>query len=345
MQIKQFLLVFLAITTCIIFTNCKGKKEHQIQALTVVAETAQSHATGSQKQYVGTVEESASTAISFTGSGTITRICVDEGQHVGRGQLIAELDKTQAQNLLSNAEAQLKQANDAYNRMKQLHDNNSLAEIKWIEIQTKLEQAQSQLQLAKKNLADCSVKAPVSGVIGKKYMDAGETALPSEPVCNILNIGDVKINVSIPEKEIGKIQAHTPTTIYVESIDKSFVGGTIEKGVQADALTHTYNIKINIANKDEKLLPGMVCNVGIDINETGKSDGEKYLSVPIRSVQRSADNKLFVWIVQGTKAHRQDITVGETIGNRIEVTGGLKENDIIIVAGYQKLSEGTEVKL
>ena len=89
----------------------------------------------------------------------------------------------------------------------------------------------------------------------------------------------------------------------------------------------------------------MVCNVGIDINEIAKSDGEKYLSVPIRSVQRSADNKLFVWIVQGTKAHRQDITVGETIGNRIEVTGGLKENDKIIVAGYQKLSEGTEVKL
>ena len=342
---KQFIFGILALATCVSLTSCDSKKEHQIKALKVVTETVKSHETGGQKQYVGTIEESASTAISFTGSGTITRICVDEGQHVGKGQLIAELDKTQARNLLSNAEAQLKQANDAYNRMKQLHDNNSLAEIKWIEIQTKLEQAQSQLQLAKKNLADCSVKAPVSGVIGKKYMNVGETALPSEPVCNILNIGTVKINVSIPEKEIGKIQTHTPAIIYVESIDKSFTGGTIEKGVQADALTHTYNIKINIANKEDKLLPGMVCNVSLDISKNANDNGAKYLTVPIRSVQRSADNKLFVWTVIGTKAHRQNITVGETVGNRIEVTGGLNEHDKIIIAGYQKVSEGTEVKL
>ena len=73
--------------------------------------------------YVGMVEEREATAVSFTGMGVVKRVLVREGQAVGKGQLLAEMDDTQARNLLSGAEAQMTQANDALARNKMLHDN------------------------------------------------------------------------------------------------------------------------------------------------------------------------------------------------------------------------------
>ena len=122
-------------------------------------------------------------------------------------------------------------------------------------------QAKSQLDVAKKTLADCRLTAPVSGIIGKKLVGAGETALPSQAVVNILDISTVKVKVAVPEAEIGGINANTPTSIKVEAVDGSYQGGRIEKGVEADALTHTYDIRINVVNNGRKLLPGMVASV------------------------------------------------------------------------------------
>ena len=91
--------------------------------------------------YVGVVEEREATAVSFTGMGVVKRVLVREGQAVGKGQLLAEMDDTQARSLLSGAEAQMTQANDAFSRYTMLHDNGSLPEVQWVEIQSKVAQA------------------------------------------------------------------------------------------------------------------------------------------------------------------------------------------------------------
>ena len=291
--------------------------------------------------YVGMVEEREATAVSFTGMGVVKRVLVREGQAVGKGQLLAEMDDTQARNLLSGAEAQMTQANDALARYKMLHDNGSLPEVQWVEIQSKVAQAKSQLEVAKKNLADCRLVAPVSGVIGKKLIGAGETALPSQAIVNILDISSVKVKVAVPEAEVGGINAHTPTSIVVEAIKGSFQGGQIEKGVQADALTHTYDIRINVANGDRKLLPGMVANVRF-LSDGSQAVGSKM--VPVTAVQRKSDGSLFVWTVgKDRTAHRTTVTIGQPQGNYVSVFDGLNTGDRIATEGYQKLSEGTKV--
>jgi len=287
------------------------------------------------------VEEREATAVSFTGMGVVKRVLVREGQAVGKGQLLAEMDDTQARNLLSGAEAQMTQANDALARYKMLHDNGSLPEVQWVEIQSKVAQAKSQLEVAKKNLADCRLVAPVSGVIGKKLIGAGETALPSQAIVNILDISSVKVKVAVPEAEVGGINAHTPTSIVVEAIKGSFQGGQIEKGVQADALTHTYDIRINVANGDRKLLPGMVANVRF-LSDGSQAVGSKM--VPVTAVQRKSDGSLFVWTVgKDRTAHRTTVTIGQPQGNYVSVFDGLNTGDRIATEGYQKLSEGTKV--
>ena len=335
-------ILFLAIGCWLLAVSCSNKKGQNVKAPTrVKTQMVSPGMVDNAQTYVGIVEEREATAVSFTGMGVVKRMLVNEGQTVAKGQLIAEMDDTQARNLLSGAEAQMTQANDALERYKMLHDNGSLPEVQWVEIQSKVAQAKSQLEVAKKNLADCRLIAPVSGIIGKKLIGTGETALPSQAVVSILDISTVKVKVAVPEAEIGGINATTPTSISVEAINGSYKGGRIEKGVQADALTHTYDIRINVANGNRKLLPGMVASVRF-ISEGSQAIGSKM--IPVTAVQKKADGTLFVWTVgKDSTVHRTTVTIGQTQGNYINVIDGLNVGDRIAIEGYQKLSENSKV--
>ena len=111
--------------------------------------------------------------------------------------------------------------------------------------------------------------------------------------------------------------------------------------MQADALTHTDDIRINVVNRDFKLLPGMVANVRF-IPQGAQGIGNKL--IPVTSVQKKSDGTLFVWTVDANNAaHRTRVTVGETWGNYVKVIDGLSSGQRIVTEGYQKLSEGTKV--
>lgn len=336
---------FLAVAAIVIaLTACSSKKTApQLAPISVTTEEATPSSDYLDKTYVGTLEANTSTPVSFTGIGVVTRVCVEEGQYVSKGQLIAELDDTQARNMLATAQAQMEQANDGLARMKQLHDAGSLPDVKWIEIQTQVSQAKSQLDMCRKNLADCKIYAPVSGVVGSKVFENGMTAVTSEPVVTILDISKVKVRVAVPEREMGAITANTRSTVRVEAIGGTFEGGHIDKGVTADAMTHTYDIKITLPNPDRRLLPGMIANVSLHGAAAGASQNAA-ITLPIRSVQQ-AGNHHFVWTVKDGKAHRQDVTLGETYGNRIVILTGLAAGETVITEGYQKVGEGSAVAL
>ena len=335
--------LLLILASVIIVCSCSEKKEDgkkaPIRVKTLVVSPAMAD---NSVSYVGIVEEREGTAVSFTGMGVVKRLLVSEGQAVGHGQLIAEMDDTQARNLLAGAEATMKQANDAHERYGMLHENGSLPEVKWVEIESKVEQAKSQLEVAKKNLADCRLTAPVSGIIGKKLVGAGETAMPSQAVVTILDISSVKVKVSVPEAEISRLSSTTPSTIVVEAAKTTLKGGHIEKGIEADPLTHTYDVRIQVQNGDRKLLPGMVANVQF------LPDGSQSLqakSLPVTSVQRRSDGSLFVWtIANDSTAHRTTVTTGDTHGNYITIVDGINLGQRVVTEGYQKLSEGTRVR-
>ena len=334
--------VIIGLLTVLMVCSCSEKKRNGTKAPTrVKTEMVSSASEMTGQTFVGIVEESEGTAVSFTGMGVVKRMLVNEGQAVAKGQLIAEMDDTQARNLLNGAEAQMNQANDALERYKILHDNGSLPEVQWVEIQSKVAQAKSQYEVAKKNLADCRLIAPVSGIIGKKLVGAGETAMPSQAVVTVLDINKVKVKVAIPEAEVSDITASTPSVINVEAAQKQVSGGKIEKGVQADALTHTYEIKINVQNADRKLLPGMVASVRFN-GQLKIDNGQLFL--PVTSVQRRADGSMFVWTVaKDSTAHRTTVTTGNTQGNRITIDSGIENGQRVVTEGYQKLSEGTKV--
>lgn len=337
MKIRTMGIVVVVIS----LTACGSKnKKTQMNTIRVCVETVSSRDIYSRRNYVGAVEAETSTAVSFTGSGTVQKVLVDNGQQVHKGQLLAVMDPTHSQNSLLAAKAMMMQAQDAYDRMKVLHERKSLSDMDWVEVQSKLTQAQSSLLTAKKMLADCQLLAPCSGFIGKKMLESGQVALPSQPICTILDINRVKVKVSIPEKEIGAITEHTASQISVAALSKTFIGGKIGKEVEADRISRTYPIKITVDNQHKHLLPGMVCDVWIDLSSTFHSSS---LAVPITAIQRSATGKMFVWKVNDGKAHRANVTLGATRGNRVAIESGLQIGEKIILKGYQKLSEGSPV--
>ncbi len=289
--------------------------------------------------YVGVIEEESSVALSFPSIGTIESIYVSEGEYVKKGQLLAKLDQTSAQNVLDAAESTLKQAQDGYGRLKSIHDNGSLPEIQLIDIETKLQQAQSAYNIASKNLENCVLYAPMDGVVGKKMAEAGESAIIGKTVLTILDINPVKVNISVPENEISTIPIGCSSKINISALgDKEFSGQNIEKGVEANAISHTYPAHISIANPQYELLPGMVCNVEITINENTKS-----IIVPINIINTSVNRDKYVWCVENGTAMSKPVITGNIKGNSIEITGGLKAGDRVITEGYQKISEGDKI--
>lgn len=362
--------ILLILFTILFLSSCGEKKEQASKAPVRVDTEIVTIGSGEKGQsFVGVVEESEATAVSFTTMGVIKRMYVSEGQIVSRGQLLAEIDASsssngveiarastsQANDMVKQAEDTYAQAKDAYDRMKILHDNGSLPEIKWVEVETRLRQAETALstarsgvtsaqateRIARKGVADTRLYAPVSGVIGKRQLVVGETALPSQAVVSILDISTVKVKVSVPEDELKNITSGTPSYILVEAINGSFNGGRIEKGVQADVVTHTYDLRINVANPNHKLLPGMVASVQFFTHQSGGAG----IYLPVSSVQKKSGGEFFVWTVDvNNKAHRTPVQVGTTSGNRIAITSGVSIGERVVTGGYQKLSEGTKVR-
>ncbi|MBR1666535.1 MAG: efflux RND transporter periplasmic adaptor subunit [Bacteroidaceae bacterium] len=335
---------------CLVFVivGCGQQAQKREKAPTRVrTEVVEPASKESSQSYVGVVEENEATAVSFTTMGTVRRVLVSEGQAVARGQLIAELDDTQARNILEGARASMAQAEDALARYGQLHAKGSMTDAQWVEVQSKVAQARSQLAVAEKNLSDCRLLAPVSGIVGRKNVSAGETAMPSQAVVTLLDITSVKVRFSVPEAEMAAITPQSPTRILVEAIGREFQGGRIEKGVQADALTHTYDVRVRVENKERALLPGMVAKVALgSVSEATSvaTTSERPLSLPLTSLQRRPDGTLFVWTVASDNtAHRSSVTIGSPQGNRVEITTGIAEGTRVVTEGYQKLSEGTKV--
>uniref|UniRef100_UPI003FEDBC9A efflux RND transporter periplasmic adaptor subunit n=1 Tax=Alistipes shahii TaxID=328814 RepID=UPI003FEDBC9A len=315
------------------------KKNRTVDPLRVETIVAAPSADVGAAVYVGAIEEESSAALSFPVAGTVARTFADEGRRVGKGHLLAELDPTSARRTFEAAEAALNQAKDACARLKQLYDAESLPEIKWVEAQTRLRQAEAAFGIAKKNLEDSSLYAPFSGVVGQRRISAGETALPGVPVLTLLEVGRVKVRFSVPEQEIARLGADSRIGVGVAALgDRVFPAGKIEKGAVANPAAHTYDVRATLDNAAGELLPGMVCRVTVSPAESAEE-----IAVPLRAVQQAGDGSRFVWTVRGDSAVRTAVTTGRLVNNGIVLTGGVAAGDRIVVDGMQKIGEGSKV--
>lgn len=322
--------------------SCGEKKQAAAeQTVKVKVQEIRAEAVNGEQGFSGTIEESSGASLSFASAGTIKRIYVDEGQMVRQGQLIAELDQTTMKNAYTISKTSLEQAQDTYNRMKELHDAGSLPEMQWITVENQLKSATAQEAMARKSLADTKLYAPFSGYIASKDAEIGQNTSPGMPVVRLVNIGNVKVKISVPEDDVQRIQKGSSMKIVVPALgNREFSGRVTERGVSADPRSRTYEVKATILNGDRQLLPGMICQAF-----TNYMQGTTGVFIPANLVQLDSDNKTFVWVVNGDKAVKREIVISGETAQGAQVGGGLSSGDKLIVAGQQKVSNGMKVEI
>lgn len=295
--------------------------------------------------YSGTVQASEESTVSFSVPGTITKVYVEEGQKVAKGQILAQIKSESLMNSRNIAQAELEEARDAYQRLKKLHDADALPDIKWVEIQSKLKQAENAAALADRAVTDASIHAPISGYVSQKFASDGQTVIPAEPVVKIVNLNSLQVAISVPENEISSFGPKTSAVIKFDVDGNPEVIGKIgNKSVVADPLTRSYTVKFDIDGANGKILPGMIGNVSVegltnDSTETKTTE----VTLPAQAVLLSSDNHQFVWIVKNGKALRKEVVADELSANGVTVRSGLAQGDSVVVAGMQKVSTGTKV--
>ena len=200
----------------IVSVGCREKKQSRALLpvpveVMVIGEEGEAGA----QNYVGTIEASSASVLSFPVTGNVTKVYVREGQKVAEGQLLAEVNDASFRQAYSAAQATLRQAQDGYDRLKLLHDKGSISEVQWVEMETKLAQAVSSEAIAKRNLENCKLKAPYSGVIGKVNAEEGMNVLPGNAVLTLLQTYGMQVNIPIPENVISSVTVGQPVRISV----------------------------------------------------------------------------------------------------------------------------------
>lgn len=321
----------------------RPKSELAEMVMSVKVQVAQYTDNATARHYIGTLRESKSVALSFAVPGMVKSVNCVEGQYVTKGTVLAVLEDESFQNTYSAAEATLRQAQDACDRMRQIYDKGGITELQWIDVQTKLAQARSAAEIARHSVSNCQLLAPIDGVIGTMNVEAGMNVAPGITQMTLLDVNRMIVTVPVPDNVI--------TTLYIgrkvmvdfsklapQMFSEPCYAPVIRKGVVSNPLSHNYTVDLEISNPRHVLLPGMICDVYISC-----TDSSQAIVLPAQSVKIAADGTHYVWIAEDSVAARREVQIGNLAPAGIVITEGLRPGDRVIVEGEQKVSEGTKI--
>jgi RND family efflux transporter MFP subunit len=199
------------------------------------------------------------------------------------------------------------------------------------------------MQITRSNLDDCTLRAPDNGMIGRRDVEPGQSAIGITSPFVLVKIEKILVKVSVPENEISKIRKGMKASFSLSSLgDQEFIGTVHKVGIVADRISRTYDVKILADNPGYIIKPGMVCDVILNL----KSE-KVALVVPYKAVSKDNDEKSFVFVVSpdGRKVIKQIVTIGNYHESGIEVLRGLTAGQVIVSAGCEKLSDNSLITL
>ena len=333
----KYITLFVAL---VVLCSCSKKQPQGEVPVKVKTFTAAGGQAGSL-YYSGSIEAEQSINLSFLTIGTAAQINVREGDKVAKGQLLAKLDCTSNNNALQIAQAKAQQAQDAFNRFEPMYKNGNLPEIKMVEIRTLKTQAELSVKLAQKNVDDCSIIAPAAGMISYRDLEAGDNVIPAKAVLKMVTLGSVYATFSAPEKEIGKIYKGQSATVRLTSNEEELKGTVTDVGISADPLARTYTVRIKINKPSASVLPGMLCNIYLAAKDAQATD----FIIPASALKMDSDGGEYVFVVDAktNRVFKQAVTTGEFALGGVR-TQGLKEGQVIVTEGAQKLEESTLIE-
>ncbi len=307
----------------------------------------------------GDIEPRSRVTVYSKVSGEVKKLAVDVGDRVKKGALIARIEKEklvlQAERLeasLEAAEVNLDKLRKDFERIKSLFEKNAVSRQRMDDIDTACKSARAQakelnaaLALARIQVADSEIYAPIGGMIAKKFIDEGDivtatSQMKGTPLVVVVDMDTVKVVVNAAEKDIASVKMGLDANVRVDAYpDEVFAGRVSNVSPVLSPLTRTAPVEIEIDNMDHLLKPGMFARVKL-ITKVH----ENVLIVSLKAIIYR-DGETNVFVVEKDAAVLREVTTGLENGGMVEITSGLRKGEKIVTEGAYGLKDGDRVRM
>jgi RND family efflux transporter MFP subunit len=291
-----------------------------------------------QFSYLGTFEPYRQNLIGSEANGKVISINVEEGDQVSQGSILAKLDDEMIRLQIEALEVNLEGQEKDDDRYTTLSNQNAAPAVQAEKTKLGIKASKIQLKQLQKQLASTTIKAPFSGVITKKLTDLGSVIGAGSPVVEITDISQLKLTVSIPERDIQKFKVNQNIEISTDQLNETMEGKITNISVQADK-SHNFKVQITVKNAGLKLRAGMYGSATLRSSQKITS-----LSIPRRALVGSLKNPQ-VYVIRQGKAQLVSFSTGLSEGDVLEVRSGLNANDQVVVRGQINLKNNKNVKI
>ena len=351
--IKLACAFLLAVTLC----GCQDHEQNSDVNSLSVAPVPVAVSTLFKRELTGTIslfgvmQPISAVSINADFSAPIARVLVEEGERVEANQPLLrfdtrkiELKRSQTEHLLEQARGHLVNAKQGLTRIKALDENSSVSMQQLDDAQAEYDSAhaavlalESELQLAKQDLDNATLRSPIGGVITKRFAEPGENAIAFSTLLELEADYIVRVSVYASEKMLPLLRVGNRGT--VESVVGQAHAQIVSIAANADPYTGNYEVRLILDNHEQRFKSGMSATVTI---ETALH--EKHLIIPESALVSDAGEHV-VFVVRDSTAIRTVVKVGLSISDELTVLAGLHENDVVVTKGAKRLVDGSPVSL
>jgi len=311
------------------------------------------------RRFPGSISASQRAELSFRVGGVLQKIEVKEGDRVKAGQVLASLDPTDFEIRLKDRQATFDNAQKNYDRGSQLVAEGNISQLDFDRLEANFRTSQAALDAAKQELEYTRLKAPFTGVIGRREVENFEEVTANQPIIQLQNLEQLDVIVNLPENLVRSLQRDPD----VDTVRDSRVADRIETwasfegrgddrfplnfkevSTKADAQTQTFRVTLTMPQPDGfSVLPGMTANVFMDFSKVVATDSTRW--VPVSAVVADSGLDARVWVLDSDSmtVSPQAVTIGRMANGRIEVTSGLSGGEEIVSVGAAYLADGMQV--
>ncbi|MEO7386751.1 MAG: efflux RND transporter periplasmic adaptor subunit [Gammaproteobacteria bacterium] len=288
---------------------------------------------------LGTARANESIEVTARTTSVITGIKFREGQRVRTGDTLVELDSRQESADLSLAEAQLKQAENQYQRSQALAATQAVSAADVDQLEANVMVARAQVRGAKARLDRLSIKAPFAGTVGLRKASLGDLVGPDTVITTLDDTSIIKLEFGIPENFVGDLR--TGLTIVADSTvypDRRFQGTVASIDSRVDPVTRAVMVIATVPNEGGLLKPGMFMTVGLEKKR------DNVLLVPEEALV-PREGRQYVFVVEDGKALEREVTLGGRAPGFAEIRSGLAAGALVVTEGTQRIRTGGAVQM
>ena len=286
-------------------------------------------------EFTATVEAEAKNNIAPTSPGRISKIFVEVGDQVRKGQKLVQMDAAN----LTQLKLQLDNQETEFKRVDELYKVGGASKAEWDAAKTNLDVRRSSYENL---LENTQLVSPLNGVVTARNFDNGDLYSSTQtPVLVVEQIAPVKLMINVSEPNYPKVTKGMPVTVKLDVYEgEEFEGKVSLVYPTIDAATHTFPVEITLANANQRVRPGMFARVTMNFGS------KNHVVVPdMAIVKRAGSGDRYVYVYSNGKVSYNKVELGRRMGTEYELVSGVDNNSQVVIAGQNRLADGVEVEV